>query len=360
MTAQSAGDAVRDVDLDDRPLGGRHAGPRGPRRRVLLLTAAVVAVAVVVGLVVAGRDDRPSSTATPVEPPPAVWLSGAAGDGVVEGDFGAWRGRDVDIAGTWADDDEAQTALWTLQPGAALADWNKPLDIAVGAISAEETWAEAAEGAYDDRWRESLENLRDLWSGRDGTLYIRFAHEMNGNWYPWSVGPDEVDAFVASWGRFRALQQEIFPESQLVFCVNRETVGSSLDWRELFPGADEVDVMGVDYYNQHPYVGTDREWQDAVEQVDGAGAPKGLQAHLDFARSAGLPLAVPEWSGNADGGDSTAFIEGMHDFFQTHAGSDAGELLYEIQFNVDTDDSNWLLFGNTRMPLSADAYRRLF
>jgi hypothetical protein len=358
---QAADGAVRDPEAD-APLGSRHSAPARARRRRwgLVAVAALVLAAVVAGLTVSGDDGRRAATETPVGVPAPPWLSGAAGDGVVSGEFGAWRGRDVEIAGTWADDNRSMTALWTLQPGADLADWDKPLDIAVGAIGEGETWQEAAEGAYDARWRESLTGLRDLWGSRTATLYIRFAHEMNGDWYAWSVDPGEADAFVQAWRRFREMQQEIFPASQLVFCVNRETVGSDVDWRDLFPGEQYVDLMGVDYYNQHPWVGTDEEWQASIQEVDGAGAPKGLQAHLDFAESVGLPLAVPEWSGNADGGDSPAFIEGMHEFFATRAGDGVGEIVYEIQFNVDVDDRNWLLFGDTRMPESAEAYRRLW
>jgi hypothetical protein len=241
-----------------------------------------------------------------------------------------------------------------------LADWDKPLDIAIGGIGEGESWQQAAQGAYDDRWRESLTSMRDLWGGRSATLYIRFAHEMNGNWYPWSVDAGNADAFVASWKRFRALQQDIFPASQLVFCVNRESVGTGIDWRETFPGAQYVDVMGVDYYNQYPYVGTAEQWTASLDDTDGTGAPKGLQAHLDFARSVGLPLAIPEWSGTSANGDNTAFMEGMHDFFNANGGGGAGRLLYEILFNIDMHDNSYRIFGGTNMPAAAEVYRSLW
>ena len=197
--------------------------------------------------------------------------------------------------------------------------------------------------------------------GRPGTVFIRFAHEMNGDWYDWSVNAGNYQAFIEAWKGFRALQQEIFPEAQLVFCVNRESVGSDIDWRETFPGTEYVDVMAVDYYNQYPAVHTEEEWADTLTHTDGYGAPKGLQEHLDFARSVGLPLAVPEWSGNADEGDSSEFIEGMYEFFSRNAGSGPGQLIYEIQFNVDRDDCRWLLWGEeTRMPASAATYQALW
>jgi hypothetical protein len=202
--------------------------------------------------------------------------------------------------------------------------------------------------------------MKNLWGGRPGTLYIRLAHEMNGNWYPWSVNSGNVDSFVSAWKHFRSLQKEIFPTAKLVFPVNRESVGNGMDWRRSFPGAQYVDVIGVDYYNQYPYVSTASDWQASLDDVDRFGAPKGLQAHLDFARSVGLPLAVPEWSGEASQGDSAAFIQGMHSFFTQHAGGGAGQVIYDVQFNVDMDGDVFRLYPSTQMPASAEAYRSLF
>ena len=293
--------------------------------------------------------------------PPAGWLSGASGDQVGLRDFGEWRGRPVEIAGTWSDNNEAMVGLWEMRSDGGFSDWDGPLDVAIGAIGEDETWEQAAEGEYDRRWRESLTNLRDLRADRPGTTYIRFAHEMNGNWYDWKVTEENHEAFTEAWRRFRQLQERIYPEAQLVFCVNRESVDTGMDWREFFPGARYVDVMAVDYYNRGPAVDSDEEWAESMDDTDGWGAPKGLQAHLDFARSVGLPLAVPEWSGDASEGDSPAYVRGMYGFFEDHGGDGAGELLYEIQFNMDKDDKNWGFFDPyTRMPDSAALYQDLW
>ncbi len=289
-----------------------------------------------------------------------TWLSGAAGDGVADGSFADWRGTELGIAGTWADNNEAMVELWQLDPGGDFGDWDRALDIAIGAIGEGESWAAAADGAYDDRWRASLTNLRDKWGDRTAPLFIRFAHEMNGDWYDWSVDAGNAEDFVTAWRHFRELQQEIFPESRLVFAVNRESVGNDMDWRDTFPGAEYVDVMGVDYYNQYPSVSTQADWEESLTEVDEWGAPKGLQAHLDFARSVGLPLAVPEWSGKAENADSPAWMQGMHDFFAQNAGGGAGQIVYDVLFNIDMHDDSYRVFPETRMQASADAYRDAF
>ena len=309
-----------------------------------------------------------TSSPAPSQPAPVAttpvtsgdWASGASGVGVASGAYGTWRGAQVEVSSTWADNPTAAANFWQLEKGAEFGSWNKDLDIAVGAIGSGETWANAARGAYDARWRASLTTLKNKWGNRSGTAYIRFAHEMNGNWYSWSVNKGNHQDFIASWKRYRALQQEIFPASKLVFNVNRESVNTGMDWRQTFPGKQYVDVMGVDYYNQYPYAGDAATFARAIQETDGYGAPKGLAQHLAFARSVGLPLSISEWSGNADNGDSPAFIQGMHDFFEANGGTGAGKLLYEVQFNVDRDNRRWLLTDGTRMPKSAAKYRELF
>jgi len=285
------------------------------------------------------------------------WLSGASGTGVTDGEFAAWRGSPVEIVATWVDNNEAMVDLGALR---GLEGWDGAVDVAVGAIGEGESWEQAATGAYDDRWRESLTNLREQRGDASGPTFIRFAHEMNGNGYDWSVNAGNAEAFMTAWVRYRELQQEIFAEAQLVFCVNRESVDSGIDWRETFPGAAYVDAMGVDYYNQYPHVSTEAEWAESLTDTDSYGAPKGLAEHLAFAESVGLPLGIGEWSGNADEGDSAVFIQGMHDFFAEHAGSGPGQLMYEALFNIDKDGNRWRLFGGTRMPDSAETYRDAF
>jgi hypothetical protein len=337
--------------------------PRRRVRRVRLLAAAVVAVAVAAGVVLVWPEERVPlvQEADTSSSPPIPWLSGSSGEGLTDGSFGEWRGRPVEIAGVWADTDLRMTELADLQPDGELADWDLPVDIAIGAIGEGESWSDAAAGRYDARWREALTELRELRGDRSGTTYVRFAHEMNGDWYSWTVTEDTHEDFEDAWRRFRELQQEVFPEAQLVFCVNRESVDTGMDWREFFPGSEYVDVLAVDYYNRSPYVETAQEWQDSLDETDAWGGPKGLRAHLDFAESVGLPLAVPEWSGDAEEGDSPAFVRGMHDFLTEHGGTGPGQVRYEIHFNVDREDSRFSLYDPyTRMPESAEAYQELW
>lgn len=332
------------------------------------MAVGAVLCAVVVGTLVWRGLDRGAGAGPSVEvqelaASPTAWRSGASGDGVVDGSFGDWRGDPVTIAGTWNDNSaDTQVNQWTLLDGADYGAWEQDLDVAVGAIykDAGESWADAAAGAYDDRWRSTLQRLADEWSGRPGTLYLRFAHEFNGDWYPWSVGPDEVDDFRSAWSRFRALQQEVMPDALLVFCPTSEsTPAMGLDWTDAVPEPDEVDVMGVDFYNQFPYVDDYETFEERLDATDARGAPRGLEAHRAFSESLGLPFAVPEWSSNATMGDGEAFMLAFRAWVAEQAGSGAGEVVYEIQFNVGGfGEGQFQLFPSTRQPDAARAYRK--
>ncbi len=295
---------------------------------------------------------------------PVGVLSGAAGDGVASGSFGAWRGAPVTIAGTWNDGFEAQTQQWSIQRGAEYGSWDRDIDVAVGAIFKDrgETWAAAATGAYDARWRIALTSMKTAWGSRTGTMHIRFAHEFNGDWVPWPVTGSAAPQFVATWKRFRALQREILPVHKLVFCPNDGTAGSlGLDWRAAFPGASYVDEMAVDSYNQYPYVATATQFGIKINQLDSRGAPLGIEKHRQFAASVGLPMAVAEWSSNASMGDSAVFVGQFHSWVSAHAGTGAGQVPYEILFNIGSFGSGqFQLYPASQQPSAAAAYARIF
>ncbi|PWJ52648.1 hypothetical protein SAMN06264364_11819 [Quadrisphaera granulorum] len=305
-----------------------------------------------------------AGTASPTEPtvPPAqasdgqTWLSGASGDGAADGALGKWRGDPVDIVGTWADQGDNQTQLYSIAPGGEVADFDGAIDIAPGGLQDGDTWTAAADGAYDDRWRESLTRMAELRQGR-GTTYIRPFHEFNLGGWNWSVGPRDAEDFKAAWARYRAIQQEVFPEARLVYGVNVTSSGTDLDWRTTWPGAGQADVLGVDTYNGWPTITSDEEFQAQLDARGEDGIPIGLDAYREQAAEWGVPLAVPEWSGRAEMGDESAYVTGMVDWFAANAGDGPGQLVYEILFNAPQDDGNFQLFADdTRMPASAQAY----
>lgn len=224
------------------------------------------------------------------------------------------------------------------------------------------TWADAANGAMDEHWKNSLTRMSELWGDKPGTLYIRFAHEFNRIWYPWKVNQESVTDFKTAWGRYRNLQKEIFPNAKLVFPVN---CASSPEhggiWYDAFPGSDLVDVIDISYYNRHPVVHSAASFDNLANAKDRFGASGGLYGHLEFARQQGLPFAVSEWGADSNhGGDLPVFIDLMFEFFAKNAGSGPGQVLFECYFNIDKDGNAFQLFPNTRHPNTAARYQELW
>ncbi len=86
-------------------------------------------------------------------------------------------------------------------------------------------------------------------------VVLRFAHEMNGDWYPWGTGVqgNTADEYVRAWrhvhDRFVAAGA-----TNVRWCWAPNVPGSGGDTdaarlADFFPGEDVVDVLGIDGYN---------------------------------------------------------------------------------------------------------------
>lgn len=342
---------------------------------------------------------NPTNPTTPTDPgtnrraiyinPGAKWLSGASCRAIEKGSEGMgstyaqWRGEPCYMARCWADqggkldhfgsqNDEEISSLSVMY-----SNWHASMDVGIGYIgrASGESMSGAASGACDARWAATLQSYRKWWASRKDpskvNAFISPAHEMNGNWYPWSVNSGNVAQFIAGWKRFRALQLKHFPESLLCFNVNRDTSGAGMDWRKMVPGWTEggaaaikqwVDVGGVDYYNMDPNSKSAAEWAQHILENDQWGAPKGLERHRAFWGAAGLPIQIPEWSNNASQGDSPAYAVGMNDFMRQWAGTGPGQVCADALFNLTEKypDGRYAVVGDTvGSPNFAQKYRDL-
>lgn len=101
--------------------------------------------------------------------------------------------------------------------------------------------AEIAQGRWDGYVRRVADGLQDL----SGTIYIRFDHEMNGDWYPWH---DDPTGYVAAWRHvvdvFRA---EGAGNVQWVWAPNAgwTTAGWLASVRPYWPGSSYVNWVGL-------------------------------------------------------------------------------------------------------------------
>ncbi len=81
-------------------------------------------------------------------------------------------------------------------------------------------------------------------------FYLRWAHEMNGNWYPWSSGVNgNTDAeYVSAWKHIHTIfEQEGATNVRWVWSPNVRRGDES--FADLYPGDSYVDWVGIDGYN---------------------------------------------------------------------------------------------------------------
>lgn len=128
------------------------------------------------------------------------------------------------------------TPVLTLEP------WNPT----AGLDQPEYSQARIASGQLDtelQRWAADLGS----WGH---PLLLRFGQEMNGTWYPWSVGIGENTAsnYRAAWVRMHRIIAEQAPNVRFVWAPNVLTEGTR-DFADCYPGDRYVDYLALDGYN---------------------------------------------------------------------------------------------------------------
>ncbi len=289
------------------------------------------------------------------------WISGSSGEQTASGAFGAWRGEPDTIAGTWSDDAGTLTGEY--------AGWQQNIDLGIWGIhkSQGESWSAAASGAYDDRWASTLDVVKGWLASRPGkTVFIRMAYEFNGSFMSdYNVYRSEIPSYKAAFARFHSLKQQIAPGAKVVWPVNDGT-STDIDVRDAYPGSEVVDVIGVDSYNQYPWVNDAAGFSAKINSTNDDGSPLGVEAWRQYAQSVGKPLAIPEWANcngsncAGGGGDAPTWMQLYHDWLVAHAGTGPGQLWYEVNFNVASFGSQFEMYPDDHgAPRTAAMYRSL-
>jgi mannan endo-1,4-beta-mannosidase len=107
--------------------------------------------------------------------------------------------------------------------------------------------ADIAAGAQDSYLRRFARSL----SGFDGTVYVRYAHEMNGFWYPWSR---DAAGFVRAWRHIvRTFRKAGAGNVRFVWSVNPNLYQPRderlRNMRRYWPGRTYVDFVGSTMIN---------------------------------------------------------------------------------------------------------------
>lgn len=135
------------------------------------------------------------------------------------------------------------------------------------------------------------------------TVWLRYAHEMNGEWYAWGQQPE---AFLASWNLVTTAVRAYAPETYMLWSPNSlySNTGNTSDiyggYEPYWPGAENVDIVGLSFYH---YGGFERlnNWPRPDEA-------RNVMTRFDqmFGSTQGIAFVLSEtgaaWTRDADSG----------------------------------------------------------
>lgn len=208
-----------------------------------------------------------------------------------------------------------------------------------------------------------------------GDAVLRLGWEFNSDFFPWSVGAGEAAhsptqkslAFAAYW-RHVVVAMRAVPDARFTFDWNpllQDERSPAPDPTLAWPGADVVDVVGLDVYDNVPSDrarwGPERRWRYLLEASTGSGdRGYGLQWQAEHAAAHGKPLSFPEWGltvrpdgSSSGGGDNPYFVRSLAAWMAEH------DVLYEVYFNDDSSAGLHCLTCGSRFPRAARLYREL-
>jgi mannan endo-1,4-beta-mannosidase len=276
----------------------------------------------------------------------------------------AWQGKRhavVNLFTDWCNRTKTLDSLFNQQLPNIWANGNVPVVswepfLCSAAATPNDVTVRAVRGDYDAYLNAWADRLKAFVSGPDGKLdiatdnrrvYIRLAHEMNGDWYPWgaAVGGNSTGSYVAMWKHVRALFAKKGLDSstvQWIWAVNHEDVGSARA-EDCYPGSALVDWIGIDGYNW----GASQSWSswstpDAVFETMVAR----LRTLTEVPDQPPKPLALTETAssssmpGKVDVAAKSLWITQLF----SYATSTATGARMIVWFNEDKE-TDWAIFG---------------
>lgn len=174
-------------------------------------------------------------------------------------------------------------------------------------------------------------------------VMLRFGHEMNGNWYPWSeqVNSNGSGDYVAAWRHVHDVVTAAGATNVTWVWNPNVPYWGSIPLTGLYPGNAYVDAVALDGYNW----GTSASWSSwtAPSQLFGDGLSQ-LRA-----LAPGKQILIAETSSAEQGGSKADWITAL--FSYLNAQPDVTAVTW-FHYNKETD---WRINSSTA---SADAFRQ--
>lgn len=160
------------------------------------------------------------------------------------------------------------------------------------------TFPDIIAGRYDSNLRQAAQ----LAKGLPFEVLIRFAHEMNGDWYPWRPGGESGNVgtnYVDAWRHIVSIfRQEGASNVKWVWSPNVDY--GNYPFAQYFPGDEWVDYVALDGYNWGTSGVGVNKWQNLNEVF----AP----SYAKLTQMSTKPVMIAETSSSESGGDKAAWI----------------------------------------------------
>jgi hypothetical protein len=179
--------------------------------------------------------------------------------------------------------------MWTWMPG----DYN------MGPSQPAYSLVNIVAGRYDAYIRQFAADAKN-W-GRP--FFLRFAHEMNGNWYPWGTAPGNVSKnshaqYIAAWRHVHDIFARVGATNvRWVWCTNVEQPNTGPVMAD-YPGDRYVDWLALDGYN---WGGTPGHAWQTLAQVFGP-------SYSEVTHLSDKPVMIGETASAEEGGSKAAWI----------------------------------------------------
>jgi len=207
-------------------------------------------------------------------------------------------------------------------------------------ITWEPWYAHAKEGInYDGliqgEYNKYLEEfIKDI-TGYKNDIYLRFAHEMNGNWYPWAVSRIGAEKYKDMYRYIRDFfDKKGVKNVQWIFSINWQDVPQAKEnnFVDYYPGNQYVDFLGIDGYNW----GDTKEWSKWMSFKDIFSS-----SYFMITSRIKKPVIIAEFGCAESGGNKTKWIK---DALNNIKSWDKIEGF--VLFNIDKE-TNWKFKANS-------------
>jgi Ca-dependent carbohydrate-binding module xylan-binding/Glycosyl hydrolase family 26 len=177
-------------------------------------------------------------------------------------------------------------------------------------------------------------------------ILLRFGHEMNGNWYPWSptVNGGSPGAYLAAYRHVHDLFRAAGATNVSWVWSPNISQGMPTTLDQVYPGAGYVDIIGVDGYNGGSDVSYMGGWRTPQQVFDPT-----LQALRQLAPN--VPVILNETGSSENGGDKAAWITQLFSYL---AGSTQVSGLIWFDF-ATPGQADWRLATSTSSLGAAEA-----